>query len=262
MSFAEEEELRKQVTELEQESESEFASPVLFVRKPDGSQRMCVDYRKLNAMTLPFPFPVADAQMCFDRLASARVYSRLDLKSGFWQMRVKEEHQHLTAFSTPFGLYQYAVAPFGLRNSPSYFARLMTTMLRAEIDAGFCTCFVDDIIIHSLTVEEHRGHLVKVLEALRKAKLYVARSKCVFFQSSVQFLGFVVGGGNITTDPEKVQAVEEFPMPTTLVELRRALGLFGFYRRFVKGYADIAPTTDRPAAVAGVSTQPLGAHSV
>lgn len=221
------------------ESQSSFSSPVLFVKKKDGGYRMCIDYRNLNKITIPhkYRFPITDELI--DQLAKAKVFSKIDLRSGYHQIRVKEKDVYKTAFSTKFGQYEFQVMPFGLTNAPATFQGLMNRIFRPYLDK-FVVVFLDDILIYSQTPEEHKSHLKVVFQILRENRLFGKLSKCEFFKDEVEYLGFRIGKNGVSTDPGKIQAIVNWPIPTSVRDVRSFLGLAGFYRKFVKDFSKIA----------------------
>eukprot|EP00961_Rhodomonas_salina_P090950 1223993-Rhodomonas_salina.2 len=229
---------------LVQDSVSEFAAPITLAPKPDGTWRFCTDYRRLNAITNEAKYPLPRIDDSLDNLGKARYYSKIDLRSGYWQVRIEESDIPKTAFRTPFGHHEWLVMPFGLQGAPSVFQRMMNHYLR-DFLGDFVLCYLDDILIYSNTKEEHLEHIKKVLEVLRKRKLLAKGTKCDFFRQEVLFLGFKVGGGVIDKDPKKIEAVENWPIPETVRDVRSFLGLAGFYRKFINDFAKTArPLTD------------------
>jgi len=225
-------------------SHSEYAAPVVLAPKPDGSWRFCVDYRKLNAISGDDKYPIPRIDDCLDRLGKARYFSKIDLRTGYWQMQVHPEDRHKTAFRTQHGQYEWTVVPMGLSGAPGIFQRLMNHYLRRFL-GDFVLCYLDDILIYSNSYEEHLQHIRRVLEVLREKKLYAKGSKCEFARNSVTFLGFTVGEGKVDKEDSKVEEVKNWPIPKTVRDVRAFLGLAGFYRRFVHKFAEIArPLTD------------------
>ena len=216
-------------------SSSEWASPVVLVKKKDGSNRFCVDYRRLNSVARYDAYPMPRVDEMIDRLGSARYLSTLDLARGYWQVPVKEDSRPMTAFATPYGLYQFRVMPFGLSGAPATFQRLMDEVLRGLDD--FSAAYLDDIVIYSNTWEDHLQHLQTVLQSLQGAGLTAKPSKCQFGMFHCRYLGHVVGSGKVRPEQDKMQAVEAFPTPRTKKEVRTFLGLTGYYRRFIPDYA-------------------------
>ena len=218
---------------------SEYGAPVLFARKADGSLRLCIDYRALNAQTIKDRYPLPRMDELFDQLHGAKFFSSFDLFSGYHQARLDPADMHKTAFNTSFGSFEFTVLPFGLTNAPAAFMRLMNNVLRPLIGVS-CLAFLDDIIIFSKTEEDHLRHVEEVLDALSAANLKVKLSKCSFGQPQTKFLGLIVSDKGISADPAKVAAISSYPLPTDLPSLRSFLGFTVFYRRFIKGYSTIA----------------------
>ena len=249
MSPTELDELKKQLAELQahkfiQPSKSPFGAPVLFVRKKDGSIRMCVDYRALNKITIKNKYPLPRIEELFDRLLGSKYFTKIDLRSGYHQVRIHPDDVPKTAFRTRYGHFEFLVLPFGLCNAPATFMHLMQDVFRPFLDA-FVIVFLDDILVYSASLEEHRSHVHQVLSLLRKHKLYAKLSKCELFKQSVSFLGHVVSEKGIHMDPEKIKAILEWPAPTNVTEIRSFLGLAGFYRKFIQGFSAIcAPITE------------------
>jgi hypothetical protein len=220
-------------------STSPYAAPVLFVPKKDGTSRMVIDYRLLNAMTVKNRYPLPRIDELMDRLQGAKVFSKIDLASGYHQIKVAECDQHKTAFRTRFGHYEFKVLPFGLTSAPATFMRLMNDTLMPYLDQ-FVIVYLDDICVYSKTPEEHLDHLRKVLTLLQQEKLIGKLSKCEFGISSMEFLGHIVSDQGIATDPEKIKSVQDWPTPQNATDVMRFLGLANFYRRFVKDFSKIA----------------------
>ncbi|MFM7856174.1 MAG: reverse transcriptase/ribonuclease H family protein, partial [Flammeovirgaceae bacterium] len=216
-----------------------FGAPVLFAKKKDGSLRFCVDYRKLNNATVKDKYSLPLIDELFDRLQGAKVFSSLDLKSGYHQIRVKEEDIHKTAFNTRYGHFEFMVMPFGLTNAPATFMRLMNNIFTDMLDEGVIV-FLDDILICARTAEEHDTLLRKVLARLREHKLYANKKKCHLWQKKVNFLGHVVDENGLHVMPDKVDAVVEWPQPRNGREVYSFMGLAGYYRRFVNKFAHTA----------------------
>ena len=234
---AEMQELSSQLNELLKKgfirpSFSPWGAPVLFVKKKDGSFRMCIDYRELNKLTIKNRYPLPRIDDLFDQLQGANYFSKIDLRSGYHQLRVLEEDVPKTAFRTRYGHYEFVVMPFGLTNAPAVFMDLMNRVCRPYLDQ-FVIVFIDDILIYSRSKEEHGQHLRKILETLRTEKLYAKFSKCEFWIRRVEFLGHVVSEEGIHVDPSKIKAIENWSAPKTPTEIRQFLGLAGYYRRFI-----------------------------
>ena len=226
------------------ESLSPCAVPVLLVPKKDSSLRMCCDCRAINNITVKYRHPIPRLDDMLDELHGSCVFSKIDLRSGYHQIRIKEGDEWKTAFKTKLGLYEWLVMPFGLTNAPSTFMRLMNHVLRAFI-GRFVVVYFDDILVYSKTHEEHVEHLKSVLDVLRKEKLFANLKKCIFCTDKLVFLGFVVSAQGIQVDEEKIRAIQEWPSPTSIGEVRSFHGLASFYRRFVPQFSSIAaPMTE------------------
>ncbi|KAK1641824.1 hypothetical protein QYE76_059629 [Lolium multiflorum] len=217
-------------------SASPWRSPVLFVDKKDGANRLCMDYRKLNDVTIKNKYPLPKIEDLFDQLTGARVFSKIDLRTGYHQLKIRATDIPKTAFTTRYGLYEYNVMSFGLTNAPAYFMNLMNKIFMNFLDK-FVVVFIDDILVYSKSEEEHEQHLEIVLETLRQHKLYAKFSKCEFWLEEVGFLGHILSAGGIAVDPAKIKTVMEWQAPTTQTEVRAFLGLARYYRRFVEDIA-------------------------
>ncbi|TID17214.1 hypothetical protein CANINC_004073 [Pichia inconspicua] len=244
LSYAEKQELTKQVDQLiaqgfVRSSTSPFNSPVLFVRKKDNTLRMCVDFRLLNNNTIKDKFPIPHIDQLISRFGTAKVYSKLDLMSGYYQVRIQDEDIEKTAFSTDTGHYEWVVMPFGLTNAPATFQRMMNTVLQPYL-TKFVQVYLDDIFIYSNDYEQHYDHIAKVLKTLRENKLVAKLKKCAFFYRNLRFLGHVITPEGIQTDPEKVDKVRDWPTPKTPKDGMKFLGLTSYYRKFIKDHSKIA----------------------
>ena len=213
--------------------------PVLFIPKKDGKWRLCIDYRALNKITVKNRYPLPKVEELMDRLHGARYFTKLDLSSGYHQIRVKEADIHKTAFVSRYGLFEYTVMPFGLCNAPATFQRIMNHLLRDGLDE-FVLVFLDDILIYSRTKEEHLQHIRAVLKKLQDEKFYGRLKKCDFFKTEVEYLGFDVGADGIKPSLSKIKAVLEWPTPKSVTDVRSFLGLANFYRKFVRWFSEIA----------------------
>jgi len=221
------------------DSISPCAVPVILVPKKDGSWRMCSDCRSVNSITIKYRHPIPRLDDLLDELHGAQVFSKIDLRSGYNQIRIREGDEWKTAFKTKFGLYEWLVMPFGLTNAPSTFMRLMNHVLRDFI-GHFVVVYFDDILIYNADLDLHAQHLHSVLSALRHEKLYANLEKCMFCQDHVVFLGFVVSSKGVEVDQAKVKAIQEWPTPKTVSDIRSFHGLASFYRRFVKDFSTLA----------------------
>ncbi|KAL0550383.1 hypothetical protein IC582_014893 [Cucumis melo] len=244
MAPAELKELKVQLQELLDKgfirpSVSPWGAPVLFVKKKDGSMRLCIDYRELNKVTVKNRYPLPRIDDLFDQLQGATVFSKVDLQSGYHQLRIKDEDIPKTAFRSRYGHYEFIVMSFGLTNAPAVFMDLMNRVFREFLDT-FVIVFIDDILIYSKTEAEHEEHLRMVLQTLRDNKLYAKFSKCEFWLKQVSFLGHVVSKAGVSVDPAKIEAVTGWTRPSTVSEVRSFLGLAGYYRRFVENFSRIA----------------------
>ncbi|WVZ81066.1 hypothetical protein U9M48_028491 [Paspalum notatum var. saurae] len=212
-------------------SSSPWGCPALFVeKKGQGGKRLCVDYRPLNAVTVKNKYPLPHNDILFDQLGRAIVFSKIDLRSGYHQIKVREEDIPKTAFSTRYGLYEYLVMSFGLTNAPAFFMYLMNSVFMKELDK-FVVVFIDDILVYSKNEKEHEEYLRIVLSRLGEHKLYAKFSKCVFWLKEVAFLGHFLSAKGVAVDPSK---------PQTVTEIRSFLGLAGYYRRFIKDFSRIS----------------------
>lgn len=220
------------------ESESPFSSPIVVVRKKNGSVRLCIDYRKLNLQTIKDAYALPKLEDTFSALSGSQWFSVLDLKSGYYQIEVEETDKPKTAFVCPLGFFEFNRMPQGVTNAPSTFQRLMERCM-GDMHLKEVLAFLDDLIIFSETLEEHEARLMKVLGRLKAFGLKLSPEKCSFFQTSVKYLGHIVSRNGVETDPEKISSLKTWPVPQNLRELRSFLGFAGYYRRFVRGYSNI-----------------------
>ena len=200
---------------------------------------MCIDYKQLNKVTIRNKYPFPQIDDLFDQLQGARVLSKIDLRSGYHQLRIRELDIPKTEFRTRYGNYEFLVVSFGLTNAPAAFMDLMNRVFRPYLDQ-FVIVFIDDILVYSRSELEHKRHLGLVLQTLRQYQLYAKFSKCEFWLSRVGFLGHVVSANGIYVDPQKVEAVANWEQPTMVIEVRSFLGLAGYYHRFIEGFSKIA----------------------
>ena len=218
---------------------SPFGCPVVFAKKPgDTKRRLCIDYRDLNRLTIKDKYPLPRVDELMDRLHGAKYFSKLDLRSGYHQVRIADEDIEKTAFNTRYGQYEFLVMPFGLTGAPSTFMALMNQLMAPFLDQ-FVVVYLDDILIYSKTLHEHMHHVESVLNVLRQNKLYCKQEKCEFLRKEVKFLGYLVGDEGLKVDPAKVEAVQTWPIPTNVRDVRSFLGFVGFYRKFIKDHSNI-----------------------
>ncbi|CAL2256384.1 unnamed protein product [Prunus armeniaca] len=196
---------------------SPWGAPVLFVKKKDGTMRLCIDYRQLNKVTVRNKYPLPRIDDLFDQLKGAKVFPKIDLRSGYHQLRIREEDVPKTAFRTRYGHYEFLVMPFGLTNAPTAFMDLMNRVFRRYLDR-FVIVFIDDILVYSKSQKAHMKHLEIVLKTLRRRQLYAKLSKCQFWLDRVSFLGHVISAEGIYVDPQKIEAVVNCPQPTSVTE--------------------------------------------
>lgn len=243
LSQGETTEVNKQVADLLakgfiEPSNSPFGAPVLFVQKKDGTLRMCLDFRALNKLTVKRNYPMPNIQDLFDQLEGAKVFSSLDLQSGYYQIPITKEDQEKTAFITPKGQYQFKVLCFGLTNAPASFQATMSKIFKKQLGKTVLV-YLDDILVFSKTPEEHLAHLREVLGVLREHEFKAKLPKCDFNKSELKFLGHIVGRHGVRVDEDKVKVVKDWATPTNLKQLRSFLGLANYFRRFIQGYSSL-----------------------
>jgi len=217
------------------EALSPCSVPTVLVLKKDGTMRMCMDSRAINKITVKYRFPIPR----LDELHGAALFSKVDLMSGYHQIRIKEGDEWKTTFKTKQGLYEWMVMPFGLSNAPSTFMRLMSHVLRKYIGL-FVVVYFDDILVYSKTFDDHMKHIRVVFETLRDSKLYGKLTKCYFCKESVVFLGYIISSMvGVKVDEEKIKAIQDWPKPASIADVRSFHGLASFYKRFVKDFSSI-----------------------
>ena len=215
-------------------SVSPWSSPIVPVAKKDGSIRLCVDFRKVNKVTVPDPYYIPMVGEIVDRVAGAQYLSKLDLNKGFHQVPLSEEAKQRAAIVTPFGKFQFTMMPFGMINATSTFQRLMDEVLRGKQDR--CSAYIDDILIYSSSWGEHLAHVKETLMCLRRARLTAKWSKCEWGKEQLEYLGHRIGGGIVEVPEARVKAMAEFRQPVTKKDVRAFLGTTGYYRKFIPGY--------------------------
>jgi transposase InsO family protein len=225
-------------------SKSPAGAPILFVPKKDGGLRLCVDYRGLNKVSIKNRYPLPLISEILDRLAGVRYFSKVDVQDAYYRIRIKEGDEWKTAFRTRYGHFEYMVMPFGLTNAPATFQSYIHTALQGLLDIS-CIAYLDDILIFSKNREQHTKHIRQVLERLQNAQLFAKASKCTFYQSEVEFLGFIVGRNGVSMDERRVTAIQEWQQPQSFRDIQVFLGFCNFYRRFIYQYSLIAlPLTE------------------
>ncbi|GBM08831.1 Transposon Tf2-9 polyprotein [Araneus ventricosus] len=250
LSFPENQAVNKQIDEwldqgIVRQSSSEYASPIVLVKKKDGTARLCIDYRKLNRKLVKDRFPLPLIEDVLDKLQDAKVYSTLDLKNGFFHVEVNEDCKHFTSFVVPDGQFEFNKVPFGLSTSPSVFQRYVYSIFRELMRKGIVIIYMDDLIIPAKDEDEGIEKLKKVFEVASKYGLEIKFKKCQFLRRKVEFLGHVVENGTVRPSVAKTIAVKKFPVPTTVKQVQSFLGLTGYFRKFIPAYSKIAkPLSD------------------
>jgi len=244
LTEVEREELKKYIDEnlkkgFIRKSTSPAGAPILFVQKKDGSLRLCIDYRRLNDMTIRNSYPLPLISDLIDRVKGAKIFTKLDLKSAYNLVRIKEGDEYKTAFRTRYGHYEYLVMPFGLKNAPATFQHFINDVLSDYLD-DFVISYIDDILIYSNNIEEHHEHVKLVLKKLLENNLYVKLEKCEFDVEQTTFLGYVISKNGLEMDENKVKAILEWPIPKNVKEVQSFIGLCNYYRIFIKDFAKIA----------------------
>jgi hypothetical protein len=220
-------------------SSSPWGAPMIFVPKKDATQRLCMDYRALNEVIIKNKYPLPRINDLFNQLCGACVFSKIDIRSRYHQLKIRECDILKTTFILRYGMYEFTVMSFGLTNAPAYFMYMMNKVFMEYLDK-FIVVFIDDILAYSRNEEEPEGHLRLVLQKLRDYKLYAKLSMCEFWLKQVNFLGHVISKGGISVDPSKVQDVLDWKAPTSVGDIRSFLGLAGYYQRFIEGFSKIS----------------------
>ncbi|KAI1000630.1 hypothetical protein K3495_g7563 [Podosphaera aphanis] len=219
-------------------STSPAASPVLFAKKPGGDLRLCVDYRGLNAISIKNRYPLPLLHETLSRLGTAKYFTKLDVIGAFNQIRMTEGHEYLTAFNTRYGIFESLIMPFGLTNAPATFQARINEVLRPYLDIT-CTVYVDDILIYSETLEEHKKHVNEILKVLAKASLKLDIKKCEFDTQKVIYLGLIISTSGTQMDPQKIECIINWENCKDAKDVQAFLGFANFYRRFIKGFSKI-----------------------
>lgn len=245
LSYRERQEVQKTIDELLAEgvirpSDSPYASPIVLVRKKDGTLRMCVDFRALNKVTVRDHFPLPVIEDCLEYLGGKKYFSTLDLKSGFHQVPMQDESKHITAFVTPMGQYEYNYMPFGLTNAPPVFQRFISTVLKPLIESNKISVFMDDIMVATQTMDEHQQILTELFQLLTAAGLRLNFKKCRFAYKEIEYLSYCVTENGIRPNENHLKAIRNFPVPTNTREVQSCHGLFSYFRRFVSNFSSIA----------------------
>ena len=237
-------ELKKQLEELLDKgfirpSVSPWGAPVLFVKKKDGSFRLFIDYRGLNRVTVKNKYPLPRIDELLDQFKGAKWFSKIDLASGYHHIPIESNDIRKTVFRTRYGHYEFVVMSFGLTNAPAAFMKMMNGIFH-DFQDEFVIIFIDDILVYSRSKEDHERHLRAVLGRLREHKLFAKLSKCSFRHKSIGFLGYIVSDQGVSVDPENIKSIRDWPQAKNATEVRSFLGLVGYYRKFVKGFAILA----------------------
>jgi hypothetical protein len=235
-----------------EKSASSYSSPIVIVPKKDGTRRMCIDFKRLNAQTTKDNYPMPTIEENLNRMSGARVFSSLDLLAGYWQVPLRNCDRHKTAFQHDGELYQFTVMPFGLCNGPATFQRLMNTVL--EECREFATAYLDDVIIFSQDVRSHLGDLQRVFDAIARAQVKIKPTKCRFLAQSIRYLGYIISAKGIEPVTERIDAISQFVSPTSTREVKRFLGTASFYRRHIPNFADIAAPLDHISSKRAIFT--------
>ena len=223
-------------------SQSEWSSPIVLIAKAGGGQRLCIDYRKVNSITKTDTYPIPRVDDCIDKIGCAQYVSKYDLLKGYWQVPLTDKAKDISAFVTPNNLYSCKVMPFGMKNSPSTFQRLMNKVTR---DISNCVVYIDDVVLYNNSFEDHVQTTCALFDKLSDAKLTVNLMKSEIGKAVVTYLGHVVGSGEVKPVLAKVQAIVKLPTPVCKRDIMRVLGSAGYYRRYCKNFSDVvSPLTD------------------
>jgi hypothetical protein len=220
-------------------SVSPWGALVMFVKKKDGTLRLCIDFRQLNKVTVKNKYPLLRIDDLFDQLKDAKIFLKIYLRLRYHQVRIKDEDINNTTFRTRYGHYEFTLVPFGLSNAPAVFMCLMNGVFRDYLDK-FVIVFLDDIMVYSKSEEEHEQHLRMVLRVLREHQMYAKLNKCSFYKEQIHYLGHIISKDGITVDPEKIEAIRGLSVPKNVTKVRSFMGLAGYYRRFIAGFSRIA----------------------
>jgi hypothetical protein len=215
---------------------SDWSSPCILVPKPDGSYRFCTDFRKVNQVTKTDTYPIPRIDDCIDKIGQAKFVSKFDLLKGYWGVPLTERAREMSAFCTPQGLFRYKVMPFGMKNAPATFQR-MVNQITSDIPG--CECYIDDLIVYSQTWDEHVQQIQLLFQKLSDANLTVNLGKCEFCAATVTYLGHIVGQGEVKPIQAKVEAIAKIPTPASRKELMRCLGMAGYYRKFCPNFSNV-----------------------
>jgi hypothetical protein len=219
-------------------SVSPWGAPILFMKKKDGALRLCIDFRQLNKVIVKNKYPLPRINDLFDQLRGAHIFSKIDLRSGYYQVRIKEEDIRKTTFRMRYKHYKFTVIPFELSSAPFIFMCFMNGVFKNYLDK-FVLVFMDDILIYSKSEEENEKHLRMVLQVLRDNHLYVELSKCSFYQRQIHYLGHIISKEGVVLDLENIKAIDEWTTLRNVTEVRSFMGLVGYYRRFIKYFSNI-----------------------
>ena len=222
-----------------QPSTSKYGAPVLFAEKPDGTLRMCINYKGINQITYRDRYPLPNMNDVLDQLKGAKHFSSMDMLNGFWQVPIPEHEMERTAFQTHEGSFEWRVLPMGLMNAPGVFQRVMNTVLRQHIDGKYCLVYIDDVIIYNKTEAEHQHHVRAVMQSIREAGMYLKKKKSFFNVQELRFLGQIVSGDGVRSNPEKTRALDEMGVPQTLKELQSFLGMCNWLSKFIPWFAQL-----------------------